>query len=153
MALIDMPFLPKAHPRVRQHINHLNRHWTRAVRYKAWLGCSDDEAAAKAGVSAEGLKQAMVLPQVKQAYIRACEEFRTNQIALVLHRLTDIAMHSENHMAAIKAAQLLMHPITGSEQGKQTTPGVVIQVMDTQTTDKATQVIDNATGPTEPDHT
>ena len=153
MALIDTPWLPNSHPRQGHHLRHLQRHWRRAVRYMAWQGLDIKQAAEQAGVTPEGLEQMLDKPGFKQAYIQACEEFRTSQIALLIHRLTDIALNSENHMASIKAGQLLLQPIMGHEQGKQTTPGVVIQVMDTQTTDKAAQVIDNATGPTEPDHT
>ena len=119
----------------------------------AWAGMDIQQAAEHAGVTAEGLEQMLDKPGFKQAYIQAVEEFRTSQIARAVHRLVYIMNNSDNHMASINAAKLLLQPIIGHEHGKQTTPGVVIQVMDTQTTDKATQVIDNATGPTEPDHT
>ena len=137
MAFADMAFLPVGHPRAAHHMRRLKRHWRNAIRIMAWLGCNLKQAAEQAGVSELGLQQLIETPGGKQAYLRAVEEFRTGQIASSIHRLVWIRDNSDNHMAVIHAIKLLREPVLDQNMSKQTMPGVVIQVMDTQTTDNS----------------
>jgi len=130
MAFADMAFLPAGHPRADHHMRKLKRHWRNAIRAMAWLDCDLRQAAEQTGVSELGLQQLIETAGGKQAYLRACEEFRTGQISRSIHRLVWIMNNSDNHMAVIHAIKLLREPIMDTKTGKQTNPGVVIQVMD-----------------------
>jgi hypothetical protein len=100
-----------------------------AIGVMVWEGLKRPDAAAKAGLSDHGLREALRRPHVKAHYLSELEVLRTSERARNIHALVDVR-DSSNQMArvqAVKALEQLSDDQQANAQRVQT-PGLVIQI-------------------------
>lgn len=145
MADYDRRTLQVMPERARKHeIERVTGRLRQALDHMVWDKLTYQEAAAKAELHIRTMRIALSRPQV-QAYLRSAKQELLHCFKLrALQRLSDI-METDDQMPAVQAAKALLQHEDDNRQTKQTTPGVVIQIVgDTKQTINAS-VIPNKT--------
>lgn len=121
-----------------------------ALHAMVWEGLKRDDAAAKAGLTVHGLREALKRPHVKAWYLRECDVLRTSGKARRIFRLEALSEQDDNKQAAINAIRALDQLEDEQHQrasgGAISTPGFVIIVNAAQSqppTIEAKRLIDN----------
>ena len=104
----------------------------RAVAAMVWKGLPRDEAAVHAGMTPDGLYQAMRKPHVKAYLLAEMEVLRTSAIPRNFHLLETIAETADNDMAKVAAIRQMgrrddMSDIRGNIGAQ--SPGLTIQIV------------------------
>jgi hypothetical protein len=101
-----------------------------AVDLMLYEGASRPEAAAKAGMTNHGLRDALKRVHVKQYYNHGLEVLRTSERARNIKRLAQIRDAADNMPAvqAIKTLEMMDEEAEKRPVGVQSLPGLVIQL-------------------------
>lgn len=102
-----------------------------AVEAMVWQGLARREAAAAAGMTDQGLYQALRKPLVKALYLSELQVLRDSEKAKSFHTLCDVRDQTENHIARVQAVKA-MYPneeIVANRATEQSVAGVVIRVI------------------------
>jgi hypothetical protein len=102
-----------------------------ALDAMVWDGLKRDDAAAKAGLSIHGLREALRRPHVRHHYLAQLEVLRTSARARNIHVLEEIRDDSGNAMARVQAVKAL-EQLDNEQQGSaaaRTSPGFAIVVV------------------------
>jgi hypothetical protein len=103
-----------------------------AIEAMVWQGLKRDAAAAKAGLTDDGMRKALKKPWVLSAYLAECEVLRLSGRARRLHQLNALATQTENKMAAvaaIKAAEQISDPASATGGHLLQQPGITIVIV------------------------
>lgn len=103
-----------------------------ALHAMVWEGLKRDDAAAKAGMTIHGLREALKRPHVKAWYLRECEVLRLSGKSRRIFRLEALSEQDDNKQAAINAIRALDQLEDEQHQrasgGYSSSPGLVIIV-------------------------
>jgi hypothetical protein len=123
-----------------------------ALDFMVWECLKRSDAAAKAGLSDHGLREALRRPHVRQHYLGLLDVLRTSERARNIHRLTEIRDKADN-MPAVNAIKMLeqIDEASSAAGGAQSrSPGVVVIVQTVAAhapqAPNPVQVIDNSEG-------
>jgi len=78
-----------------------------AIGFMVWAGDKRDDAAAKAGMSVNGLREALRKPHVRLHYTAMLEVLRTSERARNIHALAAVRDDSKNANARVAAVRTL----------------------------------------------
>lgn len=101
-----------------------------AIDAMVWAGSRRDEAAAQAGLSVHGLREALRKPHVKAYYLSLLEVLRTSERARNIHTLAEVRDQQTNQMARVQAVKALeqLEDSPTSSSARMQSPGFVIVV-------------------------
>ena len=126
------PYEPDREIQPRHRIDHRTE---RALYFMVFVGMTRPEAAAKAGITDNGLYKALRKPDVKRLHAAMCEDLRLSQMPRNLHVAMDIRDNGSNEMARIASIKYLSQSHEQLSTGQATAPGVVINVLEDKTKD------------------
>lgn len=103
----------------------------RALDLMVWQGKPRDEAAAEAGMSVHGLREALRRPHVRQALHAELEVLRTSERPRNIHALAEIRDQSGNQNARVAAVRTLEQMAEDGARERPAAPfsGLVVQVI------------------------
>jgi hypothetical protein len=104
-----------------------------ALAYMVWECLKRPDAAAKAGMSDHGLREALRKPHVRAHYLSELQVLRTSERARNIHRLTEIRDKADN-MPAVQAIKMLEEfdsETATRSTGSLSLPGLTIQIINT----------------------
>lgn len=101
-----------------------------ALGFMVWEGLKRPDAAAKAGLTDHGLREALRRPHVKAAYMALLEVLRTSERARNIHALVEVRDDPANKMARVQAVKALeqLDDAAPPAAGNQRVPGFLIVV-------------------------
>lgn len=115
-----------------------------ALDAMVWSGLKRDAAAAEAGMSDHGLREALRRPHVKAHYLHQLEVLRTSERARNVHALADIRDASGNANARVAAVRTLEQMAEDGARERPAAPfaGLIVQVINAPLTTQQRQIED-----------
>lgn len=115
-----------------------------ALDTMVWEGLKRPDAAAKAGLSDHGVREALRRPHVKAYYLSQLEVLRTSERARNIHALVEVRDDPANKMARVQAVRTLENLSDAAEShagsAQLRSPGVVIVVAPGATVNEIKQI-------------
>lgn len=130
---------PPAPPATRQAVEAHDRsapgqvtgRLAKALACMVWDGNTRDQAAAAAGMSVHGLREALRKPHVKAHLKAELQVLRDSERARNIHALADVRDHAKNATARVAAARALEGLSEEGERDRRAAPfmGLVVNIL------------------------